>query len=231
MKRWLFHVTAGVSLLLFLGTAGLWVHSHFYHVRCNVHFLRQPLEFQLVHGQMMVQVIDYFPEQAQRWFARPYLVQQPRESAAQRSARSTSAPTFTRASGGINWEEMFHLMIGRTDYRFMGFGFGSSEDRRLAVQEIARQTARAQLLSRDRPTAASPPIYRGTVYAITKHRVIFPLWFVMLLSGVCPAWWIYTWRRRRVRHAAGLCRKCGYDLRATPTRCPECGTETGLAAA
>jgi hypothetical protein len=54
--------------------------------------------------------------------------------------------------------------------------------------------------------------------------VVFPYWVPALLFGVLPIVWIRATRRRRRRERIGLCAKCGYDLRASRDRCPECGT-------
>lgn len=51
-----------------------------------------------------------------------------------------------------------------------------------------------------------------------------PLWFPFLLFAVYPAWRLRTILIDRRHARAGHCRRCGYDLRATPQRCPECGT-------
>ena len=51
-----------------------------------------------------------------------------------------------------------------------------------------------------------------------------PCWLVTLLAATLPALWLRQPQRRRFREQHGLCLTCGYDLRASPDRCPECGT-------
>ena len=51
-----------------------------------------------------------------------------------------------------------------------------------------------------------------------------PHWFCLMLLMTLPAAAYGTRRRARRRRAARHCPTCGYDCRATPDRCPECGT-------
>jgi hypothetical protein len=64
---------------------------------------------------------------------------------------------------------------------------------------------------------------------VIADTVFFPHWLVVAATGLPPLLWLRGRRRRRYERA-GLCSKCGYDLRATPDRCPECGTAVGPAA-
>ena len=56
-------------------------------------------------------------------------------------------------------------------------------------------------------------------------RVIAPLWIPTVLFWAYPLYLKSGVHRRRKRKKLGLCLKCGYDLRASKERCPECGQE------
>jgi hypothetical protein len=53
-------------------------------------------------------------------------------------------------------------------------------------------------------------------------------WVLAIVFGILPGIktlnLVLASQRRRYRRSHGLCLVCGYDLRATPDRCPECGT-------
>jgi hypothetical protein len=61
-----------------------------------------------------------------------------------------------------------------------------------------------------------------------RWLVWFPLWLPACLFAGVPALRLYRRVRRRRRNRGGLCSRCGYDLRATPGRCPECGNRSSV---
>jgi hypothetical protein len=66
--------------------------------------------------------------------------------------------------------------------------------------------------------------------ATSEALVVFPHWLASLLSAIIPTVWLVE-RLRRRRVAGQHCLTCGYDLRATPDRCPECGAVPASAVA
>jgi hypothetical protein len=81
------------------------------------------------------------------------------------------------------------------------------------------------VLGFDARSFAGVPIY-NTAYLPPEPFAVYriPYWFLVVLTAAPIGAWVATKCRKRLRrHRRGLCATCGYDLRATPERCPECG--------
>jgi len=64
----------------------------------------------------------------------------------------------------------------------------------------------------------------GSVYRV----YVIGFWTLEIPFAIPPIAWVLIrlvrWEKARSRTRIGRCPTCNYDLRATPDRCPECGT-------
>ncbi len=80
-------------------------------------------------------------------------------------------------------------------------------------------------------TGSSPEsgVVRPVSGADSSITITTPLWPAMALFAFLPTARAVRAYRHARRRKPGYCRACGYDLRATPQRCPECGQAASVA--
>lgn len=93
--------------------------------------------------------------------------------------------------------------------------------KKLREEQVELSIEEAAITARQRLLRSSP----APVSALRSYRVSY--WAAALAASL-PLLALFAFRRVHARAASkslpSLCGRCGYDLRATPYRCPECGS-------
>ncbi|MDB5289302.1 MAG: hypothetical protein JWL69_543 [Phycisphaerales bacterium] len=188
-----FTLLSALSLLLCMATAVLWARS--YRAAMKFEFQRSGTlwEFASEHGRLR---LDNAPQRSM-------------ESA--RASRERAALMHECVSIARQWTEVRERIRRAVADEQPAL---EVEESRLMALADANSKARAAVMPR--PLCTTALVY----HSIPHVAVVAP-------AAVLPTCWLglairTSLRRRKVR-INRLCTHCGYDLRATPERCPECG--------
>lgn len=139
--------------------------------------------------------------------SRPYT---PAERAAYRAANE---PVFAAVSRFRRWPLRRPAVPPRWDVPLLS----PHGMRYIAHWEDSRPDGSPHYRSND---SNFPGIYR-------LRYLTLAYWPWCLLFSALPALWLHRTLRYTRRRNAGCCPTCGYDLRASPDHCPECGEAVG----
>jgi hypothetical protein len=201
MWRWLFNILTALSLLLCLTTFILWMCSYrtapFYSAGVG-----DSLEYDKLEGTMFSP--PAYPRERWQYFSTWQIATARGELLICKYRRLTMRPQAL-PSGWRFWYMNSTEMPEQPASLWGQLGF-------FAHHELSpRETVRSRWT----------PNTRTDIVAI-------PLWAACALFALLPALRLSrcVWTRHRAlrRHRLGLCLTCGYDLRASTDRCPECGT-------
>lgn len=192
---------SGLSLLLLLATAGVWVRS--YWVRDRLYWFDWPQDLSFLDHKLIICSrggIQFWVERMRNvdvyWYPahrRQFLLERD---------HATGYPDF-----GDDWDKNISPQSPR--YAALGFEW--------IPQAVPPGWFRDRSVN---------PRQTDLEFYITS--LTLPLYFPTLLFAILPAHYLLRVRRRRRiarRIAQGCCSACGYDLRASSGRCPECGRE------
>ena len=126
--------------------------------------------------------------------------------------------------------EQFATTIDPADYPILG---GSTRN---GFNPTYSPSSVETILWRAKTYAAGRPKGYGALWDFAGFQIIaydridgyvvlvIPLWSIVLMLAGGSGWtWVRCYRQRQ-RRRPGHCTQCGYDLRGSPERCPECGT-------
>ena len=128
--------------------------------------------------------------------------------------RQTGAVLATLTADEVGWGES----TARVSVRGPNVRMGSPVAKEAPSTPAARLTGRGSF--------ASFTWWAGQSWGMNRRYLFLPFWSVVLAAAVLPARWLLLpvrALRRQRRLDLGLCPRCGYDLRASHDRCPECG--------